>query len=597
MDMNANKYKLLQLLVVSLIVSGAVLFLSYASDLSLGSPAPLATLFVGVGFLSVGSALLYVSVSEEHSEFFIVLLYLLALTLLLQNSFRFEVLSGADNLWEYRVARDTLMIFRWPTPAVGTGQMFSSYYSSLAISIFPAIMAEISGMNLVFTFQFIFNILGASIPVLLFLVTRRALGEIKVAALASILYTQSEYFIQNIPTHIKMMISLIFLLLVLLVIFENTPQRRMGSLTFHFLSFIFMFGIIVSHYYVVYFSIALFLALAIVPFLVKWLPKKLATMLKLENPAFAGAKSISTGYLFFSFIVLTFSWFIFGVPWLFNQNINMAKQAFLSLVERKGSLLIVQYNPLTFQPRGPIVSYWFVLLILLSYIALLYFWLRVPKDAKHVLWVSAGTALAFVFFLILLVPGVTNFLSPERAALMANLFLYSFLAIVILACVKSLRKSRLRMLIECILIVFVVMNLVVNLRIPAYQNMILYNGSSSIPIEERLTQAYNTKGGLVLSEWISSNLASDELISTDARGFSELFYSDNAIVTVITPKFANDSSFLALPYYYVTDNVWVVAPGTPGTLVVLKVNMTTDIFSISNKIFDDGEYSLLARTK
>lgn len=588
--------KSLRVLVFFLIVLGSLALLSYEFSISVTSSDPsLYILLLGVGSLSIGCALLASGIFKSHHWLFMILLYLLALTLISQQSFRFEVLSGADNLWEYRVARDTMAMGRWPLGMMESRAEFSSYYSSLAVTIFPAILTQVTGINLIIIFKFVFNMLGALIPVLLFVVIRNALGKIKVAAIASILYAQSEFFISIIPTHMKLMMALIFFLLTLLLIFRNNNKSATSSVRLRFLCLIFMFAVIFSHYYLVYFAIAVFFAFTISPFLMRSLPGKVLRLTKLGSSAIESAAKIFNVRLLFSFVVLAFSWFIFSSFSVFKQNIIMAREVLPSLAGlEKGVLPIAQYNPLAFQPRGPIISAWFVLLVVSTYIGLLYAWLRARKNGKTFLWISGGSALAVIFLLLMLVPGITAYLSAERVALVANIFLYSFLAMLFVAFHEISRKLRVRTIIQVLLFVFVAANLSLNMLLPAHESVILYHSANTIPIDRLITQRYNTPGGFALSNWISSDVVSNELISADARGFLELFYIKNVIVTVNGPVFAKNSTFLVIPPYFAEKSLWVVEPvARPGTLVVLKINETTN--DRSNLVYDNGDCLLATK--
>jgi len=583
MSIKSDKLHLVSILSFYLITCGSILFLSYEWSIDLGaSELPLAFLFIGVSMLAAGSAFLWVGVKRNHAMLFLISLYLLSLTLLLVNSFRFKVLVGSDNLWEYRAARDTLEMGRWPLERVE----ISGDYSSLATSILPAIFTEVTEIDLLLIFRFLFMIVGGIIPLLLFIVVRGIFDE-KVASTASILFAQSEFFFSAIHTHIKMMVALIFLLLTLFLIFKNMRNKRKNPLL-RILCLVFMFGIVFSHYYMVYFSIGIFLAFML-SYPIKLIP---LSFMKIQSMTHPLIKRYFDSQMLFYFLVLAFSWFIFNVFSLFIKHVNLGRHVLLCLAGLGTSqLAVIEYNPLTFSPRGSIISAWFFFVIFLSFISIPYVWLRLKKDDKKILWILGGTTISLFFLIWTLTPGVTSFSSPFRILLVCNLFLYSFLSLMLVTFFK--KSGSLRTLV----FVFLSLNLAMNLRIPAHETMVLYHPQNSLPFIESIKERHNTETGFVLAGWIVNYVPSNEIISTDARVYDELYFTKNIIITVQIPEFArylnSISMFLVIPHYYAKNSLWVTRP-SPTIDIVSEINYTLNYDTV-NIIYSSGYHTVVTR--
>lgn len=130
---------------------------------------------VGTTLLSSACAIISLhrgKVSAKYDALALVAIYVLAVTLLLRGSVRFKSLSGIDNLFEFRVARDIQNAGFWlgsnTTEIPAITQLLVgrdlSYYSSLAYVI-PVAFSDVAGISLYAVFEYFVYFIGALVPV------------------------------------------------------------------------------------------------------------------------------------------------------------------------------------------------------------------------------------------------------------------------------------------------------------------------------------------------------------------------------------------------------------------------------------------------
>lgn len=534
-------------------ICGSLFFLTYVFLAGTNSRLPSDALIISGLILSLGSALSSLGMEEDISiRVRIASLWLLSLTLLMAYAIRHPVLTGADNLVEYKVIRDMLELGRWPFEKVTVYyprlvsfshiDPYTIYYSSFALSSF-GFFSEVTAIPLLTVFQFLPAIIGSLIPVLLFLVVREVFDNGRVAFVSSLLLAQSHFFFFFSYIVVKMQIAVIALLLFIFITFKDRNFRSLKSIA---LGFIFIFGILMSHYTIAYFAIILLSISALSPRLFGSLPRKSIIRLKLRVK-FSKFCSSSTFAVFIT--IALFAWFMFNFPWVIGEHARVGVQALQLII---GGNVAMTYDPSVYRAKG-IVQVWYYVTLLLLGISVLFVWLKEEKnDPNKVIWISGGTGLGLAFALWAFAPLLSRRLELERVYYICTIILFSFLAKMLVRTDRKLFKGRLRGL---LLFSFLFLNLIMNLQIPVHDNLLLYHNSSDLNLNVAIVQLENTQSGLSLATWALQHVSVNEPISVDWRGYKTLFFTNNILRRTWTPNF-KESKFLALPHYYTKNSLW-----------------------------------------
>ena len=582
------------------VAMGSMSFLSYLYFVnSVTATLPFEFLLAGVSLLSIGSAFLCLGASKEKSFLIVMTIYLLSITLFLRYPIRYKVLTGADNLFEYRASRDIFTLGFWPGGNVLATSYYSSalmertdYYSSLALAI-PAMLAKVSGIPLQTIFEYILYLIGALVPVILFFVIREVFENVKIATVSSVLFAQSSFFFSILYHNIKEQIALIFLLLTLYAFLRNFKAR---NAKLQIMCFIFMLGIVMSHYTIIYFTIILFLAFFICSFLSNLTWFGFLQGIKVNHHS---NRSLNQGVMakFLFFLVLAFSWLCFIIPWLFTEHATLGKEVIQRLMEHGLAGRTVIETLTTRQDyAGLVVTAWYGITLILTLLGAVYIWFKDWKTDKKLLWVFGGTVLGFLFVLWTFIPALLSYtLYPERVYTISLLFLCSFTARIFLVSEKKI--------LQVALFVFIFTNLFMNLLIPVHADLIIYHPETSIDISKSITQWHNSLQGLQLANWINIYISTNESILCDNPGKLELLVSKNPLVMVNNPVFSRnpynseESRYLLLPNYYSNYNYWVAFNSTLQSMTIIKnVTSASNLYLVVNIVYDNGLYQLAVDT-
>lgn len=575
--------KVLSSLAVAALVVGSVLFHMYLYFVrSACSQLPLASLYISAFLLSIGILLFYKVV--EHNKrlvpFFLVMLYFLTLTLLLMWSTRFSVLSGVDNLFEFKRAGDTLSQGYWPIERQGDEQIREAQYIvSLVVSAWPAIFSMTTGIDLILVFKYVLPMIESLIPVFLFLSVKEAFRDLKIASIAAIIYSNQIIFFYQLAQLHRQLLSTIFVLLFVLVMLKGNKPH---SIKWRTLSFIVMFGIVASHYTMVY----LLLPLVLVFFA---LHNRLFA--NLMNVFRAGLTITTNAQKYFSknmlllFLVLSFSWLIFLGTHLFNNHIRTA------LVTLFGSSRLV-YNIQNYyifgSPFGIVLSVWSDLLVVCSVIGLICVWFSKRKSTKLTLWTFAASIYVAFLLLWFVTPGISTLTQISRVWGVGGLFLIPFAAHLIM---KLDRKTR-----GILLLIFIIINLPINLALFApKQKLLFYNSSDSLKAEELSVQIGNTRQGFLLGMWANRYTPPTTTILGDLRVREETFVANNKFMYLGTLNYSTfylgENDLLVLSHYYLRYGLWVTT--LEGERVALSIGNVN--FSIKYNVVYDSNYFLVLR--
>lgn len=570
--MNLRTYAVLGLL---LAISGASLFFYYL--LTVESNAPLCFLITAVALMTFSAVSSYVGICKDpckNTSYFLLTITIMYFSISMISSIRFEAFSGLgspDNLGEYFVAEVTRLRGSWGgnygIPLEGRP---SWYFSCLSVTIFPTIFSEITGLSLSTLFAVVYPIIFSLIPTLIFLVVREVYNNIKLAALSTILY--SEMFRFTAPQMARQYIAIILLLLTLFIIFKQKVHASKYEHSYLVLFFFYTFGIIISHYTVAYFMIAIFIAII---FALRFSPagKNVSNTINFVNK-----------YSFACVLVLSFSWLMFVNAGFFAANISTGTHSILAI------LGIVEPEWLSEvrvpgRTAGSFVTSWYVLQTVLMVVGFcLIFYEKRKKTRKIFAWTSSGLILFIILFFSITTPIFSKTLGFNRVYSIALPLWVSFLAYVLL---KMDVKAR-----GVLLIIFLALNFPINLCLPSYKNLVIFSPEKSVDPELAISQIFNRKSELAMFEWAGQWLQTNQSISVDIRGWTNMYFVYNLTRKDLqVPQFGHNSIYLALNYYNLKYDLWWSREG------ISEVTDLQKIVTNSSIVYDNARSMLLRKQK
>ena len=192
----------------------------------------------------------------------IVVLFAISLALLWSFSLRGNLVYGFDISSEYYSLTQTITAGVWHASHPN-----DAYGAMLSLTIFPAELHELSGVQTLLVLKVIYPAIGALFPVGVYCVTRYLLVS-RWAFLPAALIIMQQTFFQQFPALARQEIAtFLFTALIAVLLDKNQARRSHGRWIF---ACLLSLGIVVSHYSTTYLAVLL-LALAIAyQFLLSW---------------------------------------------------------------------------------------------------------------------------------------------------------------------------------------------------------------------------------------------------------------------------------------------------------------------------------------
>ena len=173
----------------------------------------------------------------------------IAISLLLMHGLSCDYITGSDIHEEHYTFQITNYFNHWDI-----GNWLHGYNTCLSLTVFPTLIASISGLNGLQIFKIVFQLIFSFAPVMLYFVYKRFIGSC-FSFIASIFFISQYTFIYEMVEHCRQEIALFFFILLILTIFStdiNKFQRQMLVLIFGFCT-------ILSHYTTGYIFLTLLL--------------------------------------------------------------------------------------------------------------------------------------------------------------------------------------------------------------------------------------------------------------------------------------------------------------------------------------------------
>lgn len=190
---------------------------------------------------------------EKDEKLFILLLFATSFLLLSWPQLRLGTFLGSDVYGELFVAQYTYDF--------GLTQILMQkerYGNVLSVTILPSVISKITGIPVTLVFATVLTGVVAFVPILSYILMRRVAKCRKIAALSSLVFIFDYTFFNVFPALIREDIALMFLLLALYVVYAKQEHPSIAYALIFLLSVV---GIVVSHYTVALFAIAIFACL------------------------------------------------------------------------------------------------------------------------------------------------------------------------------------------------------------------------------------------------------------------------------------------------------------------------------------------------
>lgn len=549
----------------------------YASDALL--------LFLWVGGIVSGISVLIAYKMIENDRmtvpYALATLFIVSFSLRFMYSTRFAVLNGIaapDVLYEYGIAKGTMALGRW--------QEFNAnrYASVLSVTLLPALLSEVSGLNLDAIFKVVFVGIGSAIPILLFIVIGQVFEDVRIPFLSALLLSVERYNFDLFSNLARQEVAEIFLLVML----YSLLRRRRKSFAFGVVAIVSMFGIVVSHYYVAVISIPILLVLLIAP--------KITGVLR-KGRSFQ--QTVSTDR-FLWFVVLAYGWFLFVSGNLLGEQVELVERGLYSIVGGASALPNYQFSLVAGSPRGPIITGWFDMINLMIVAGLVYC-VVTSKDSREMTWSISGILMLSVLGLSFLFPIISRLLYPARVYGVGFIFFSAFLALLL---VRMRGIKRAGHIFRVFFIIFIVASVPMNMLLPNTNGILLYHPESMLSSCEAARQTPRYQWSELFSRWIDDHVSSEVRISVDILGFVAIISTTRVLDRpgALEPwglaSYPQDSTdgFLMIHEYYLHDGIWVRRSETLERVCLPSRNVTpTEILRGRDVVYSDSHFMLLCR--
>ena len=185
------------------------------------------------------------------------IIFCIALSLLLMYSMRSWYVIGWDIHNELRIFEATLSHERWQMSYFPG----NAYNACVSITILPTILSKLLHFSPEYVFKFVYQLLFAIVPVVVYSLARRYLLPI-LAMFAAILFTVQTWFFEQMPALARQEIGIAMFIILILALFDSKLSKRVR----YALIYVFTLGLVLSHYSTAY----IWLLIAVVTYVLSW---------------------------------------------------------------------------------------------------------------------------------------------------------------------------------------------------------------------------------------------------------------------------------------------------------------------------------------
>jgi uncharacterized membrane protein len=211
-----------------------------------------------------------------------VIIFATALAMLWSFSLRGDSVYGFDIASEYYSLHQTVVTGAWHFPHPN-----DAYSAMLSLTVLPADLHALSGMQDLLVFKVLYPVIGAFFPVAVYTLARRVLASYWAFLAAALVVMQSTFF-QEFPALARQeAATLLFAALITAVLDTRSPRRTRWAWVV-----LLSLGMVVFHYSTAYLAIALLAIAVVVQWVVSWfrpVPRVTGTVLLACVVSAAGA--------------------------------------------------------------------------------------------------------------------------------------------------------------------------------------------------------------------------------------------------------------------------------------------------------------------
>jgi len=574
---------------VLLAILGVCLVWGYLNCLRFGSETiPFEVFVFAVSLCSVSLFLSFLRVNKEKAPFLaLASLYIISYGMLTLYSFRYDLFHGADFIGEFVISSVTYHEKRLPLELIniGVGDRAGRYASCLSVTLFPAVLSDISGIEILYLYKFIFPLIGALMPLLLYLLVKEIFEDSRIAFLSAMFLAVSHMQIFLVSYLFRQQLAHFFMLLSIYSILKFRKQRLL-------LPFIFLACIPLSHYTLTNFATVFLVSFLIAP-VAMWILRRKPKKKLVFNPAFL-----------IYYAAVSFIWLYFFSHPIYVQQCSIINEI-LSLILKYGvgfiirvlttGRLIPESEVARGVPGSPIVSGWYYLTVILIGVGILHALFKLCKDEHKMGWTIYSLLIFFMFGVGTLLPVYLKGMDAGRIFSIGELTFASMIALLIFPLLLALvQKRRFLKYLGVIAAVFLLICLPMNLNLADHKRILHYHVEGDI-IPEKRAWFYDVEWqDFQFATWMQEHVYSEDWVSVDLRGFMIAYLANHVNKTYQSfPRFSPLSRYLIVHRMFVEDNVWV----TPRlSLVYPRHNVSEQqILANSFATYNNGEMVLLTR--
>jgi len=541
---------------------------------------PFALVSVGIGLTSLGTILLYYLADRPGSRRTLLLsLFVISWTLLSIRSVRFDVLSGTDNLSEYRNSLDVQEAAAWFVE----GQEQTRYVFSLIISIHPVAWSELAGADLAIVFRYFNPIVEAIIPIILFILVEKIIGDRRVAFLSSLLYAESITFFLQSAELTRLQFGLLFFLLVIFLSFMRSKAAAVALVPL-------LLGLVTSHYAMIYFAFPALLGIALQPSLVKLLPRAIAGRLRVDKIRAAAERGFLSVPSFLLYLLLSLTWLTYVASWLFARDLVKAVTVLMETIGLLPGIYSISNVYALSSPLGLASTLWVDVITVICLIGILYVWFLKRKTSAMTAYYLAGTLFTLLLAAWYFLPYLSITASVARVYGITFILISTFGGVLL---ADADRRTNLT-LGSLVLGLNLAMNLVL---FSPTSTVIMYKPQYAIDPESSAAEIYSTTPGLSAAKWITDNLPASAVVSSDLRGLQELYYvPGDRFRLVSNATFRFDSDYLLVHYFFLRYRLWALYERGVGRHTK-TIDSSESPLLVNNLVYSSGYMAIVKRAK
>jgi uncharacterized membrane protein len=540
-----------------------------------------------LGTILISSCSFILWTLNKKSYYLIGIIFILALFIAIIPFLRFNF-YGTDLAEELFVAQQTKNLGNWPIDrfapytlissnqpiGINPNQIDHQYFSSLSVTILPAIVSLVSGLSMVNVFRLLVPLASAFAVLSGFLVIRKIFG-VEIAFLSSMVF--SFWYIFGVYQELlRETIALSFVFLIWFLIFRKDRK----SLA---LSMILTVSVAFAHYTTLYFLMFSIVILYISEYVYIHLKNRRCSTGN-SVPQKDRQPIVSKTLVFFT-IVVGIAWLWLVSPSLFSTNVQSFFRAFEALLGFVPGQYSYQVAHVVSSSLGPIHSVVKWIVIGLAGLGFLLALKLSTKRSGTFAFVALGGSLLLLTFLWVILPDLSFILNPDRVYAMSLLCFSAFVALALEKLARVRKKTK-------ILWKVLATVLVVAIFLDAVGMPIYYAPSSQLSPEQRSLYApqYSTSD-ISAATWIQGYVNPNTLIASDEIGVRLIVIFGQHESAV---PYLNTIDVVALTRYVGADYLFLFQ-STQGYYVQMPYgNFFVDLNQTNqfNQIFSNSQCSL-----